>query len=309
MKTLKRFLVVTMSMCMTIGLIMTPIHAEEIIKPVYIENGQLYNTKENVYDSLLKQVTNASKDMDTFSMLNEEQLNTIKAIYDLKDSIFKLKEKSEPELISMGYTGDQLYAIENYDGSDSMTRAAVPTIYSSANYSISNYGSYSFYNVYASFEYVGTYVGYLYVNNNYGITSAPYIGGSSTTPAAPNSYSSTIDYNYYIGSSKYTTSRSATSVSREKGACMFSFPVGVDVSGTRGYVTSGSFSIQCKVSSNISSVSGYCGYIYTTADRKSDFLATAGAIWYSIFTNDVIGTILSFVNFQNDAITLAGIRF
>lgn len=72
----------------------------------------------------------------------------------------------------------------------------------------------------------------------------------------------------------------------EKGVHMFSFTVGVDVSGTRGYVTSGSFSIQCIVPSNISSVSGYCGYI--TVDRKSDFLATASAIWYSTFTNNAI---------------------
>lgn len=259
----------------------------------------IYEREENLYDSILNQTSRE----EAFSMSSEKQMQISEAINNLKDSIYLLKEKSTEELKSIGYSGTQLYAIQNYDGSEAMTRASVPTIYSSAQHSISG----NYYTVRASFEYVGTYTGYLNVNNNYGITTFPLLNGNGVTPGTPNTYSSSITYNYYINSQKYTTTRSATTVDKQKGACMFSFPVGVDISNTRAYVSSGTFTMQCRVAAGLNQVKGYCGYLYITADRKSDFLGTAASAAYSIFTNDYIGLILSFIGYQNDTALLAGV--
>ena len=257
----------------------------------------LYESAENVYDAIIKQT-----DGKEFSMNSLEQQEVSKSINDLKNSIYELKAKPVEELKSIGYEGEQLYSIMNYDGSVAMTRSSLPVVRSNVSGTIFGKN----YTVTASFRYDGTYVGYLYVKNNYGIATVPKQNGNAVTPNPPSSCTGSINYNYYVNGVKNTTTSSNYAISRSKGAVIYSFPVGINVSGTRGYVTSGTFKMTCSADSVFNVVQGTSDYGYVTSDSNQDFLMNAGGLAYSIFTNDYVGAILTFLKVGNDTVLLGG---
>lgn len=257
----------------------------------------LYESAENVYDAIIKQT-----DGKEFSMNSLEQQGVSKAVNELKNSIYELKAKPVEELKSIGYEGEQLYSIMNYDGSIAMTRSSLPVVRSS----VSGVKSANGYTVTASFRYDGTYVGYLYVKNNYGIATVPFKNGNALTPNTAGTCTGEISYNYYVNGVKNTTTSYSYSVNKSRGACVYSFPVGINVSGTRGYVTSGKFTMNCTVNSSFSTVKGTSDYGYVTASSSQDFIMNAGSVAYAVFTNDYVGLILTFLKVGNDTALLGG---
>ena len=62
---------------------------------------------------------------------SKENINIQKvqeSLQELKEHIYKMKEKPIEELRAANYTDSQIKSIQNYDGSDEMTRTASSTI-------------------------------------------------------------------------------------------------------------------------------------------------------------------------------------
>ena len=79
----------------------------------------------NEYDLIVQKINSAKK----FKTTNNSELTKAQnELKDLKEHIYSLKTKSLFELRAANCTDEQIYAIQNYDGSDAMTRAASAVI-------------------------------------------------------------------------------------------------------------------------------------------------------------------------------------
>lgn len=79
----------------------------------------------NEYDLILDQINNIKKSRSVDSIDLKEALKDLDI---LKEHIYSMKEWSLNELKAANYTEDQIYNIQNYDGSDKMTQRAAALV-------------------------------------------------------------------------------------------------------------------------------------------------------------------------------------
>lgn len=230
----------------------------------------LVTTETNYFESLLK------KKQSLFGLNKIQNTNEIQNV-DLQIAQFKgfvdyeLSAYSDDELKNFGYTEEQIKAIKKPEKNtlDYITASISITTGGYIQRSYNSTHDKTLYTVYSNFS-IPAYSGPLYTNNNFAIASVSSINQPMRTTG-----SATITYRYFTNGVQHTTSRVA-SVQNFNGASKFSFPVGVDVSNTRGYVSNGDCYSSSEVQGNATMIDACIAYGYATKNIDISFGLSVG---------------------------------
>ena len=135
MKIIKK--IVSICLLAAVSLFTVPVYASDSNNN--LANGTHFT--QNEYAELLNEYSSLANSQSE-NISTHSKLSSLKELIDKYPGyIYSLQKYSEDELKNLNYTDSQIYAIQNYDGSEKMTLAAAATVTGSVTLSSRSYNA------------------------------------------------------------------------------------------------------------------------------------------------------------------------